>query len=265
MNVIHIPSTADEAVTQLGSLGRLINAKKWERAAIVAALVGPAPGRGRRGKEEISSFPFTTTTLENQGIVGLKSNKTIEHYRDVWCRQRPVPALGEEVDLSDLPEWPGIPEEELAQHTGMTPERRKSLLEAGQAAGMPTGAKVVDVAANPKAMAAAIIADDEVARAAVNALDERHARNPRLGKPPETADGKAARAMLQARNAASLAITDRVLRAVVLLEEVQRDWDTNIDDLAPREREEVRTALVTGEALMATLRMYMEMSPEEAH
>src|SRR5262245_5499043 len=144
MNVIHIPATAEAAVTELGSLGRLINAKKWERAALVAALVGPAPGAGPgRGKTgNFRPFAYTVKTLCELGFVGMKTDKTVAHYRDVWCRQRPVPALGESIDLAGLPEWPGIPEEELAQRSGMTPERKEALLEAGREAGMPTGAKV---------------------------------------------------------------------------------------------------------------------------
>src|SRR5262245_2691485 len=174
MNVIHIPATAEAAVTELGSLGRLINAKKWERAALVAALVGPPTGSGgdhggnQHGNWQTgnSRFAYTVKTLCELGIVGMKTDKTVAHHRDVWCRQRPVPALGESIDLAGLPEWPGIPEEELAQRSGMTPERKEALLEAGREAGMPTGAKVVDVAANPKALEAAIMADAETARIA---------------------------------------------------------------------------------------------------
>lgn len=173
MTIINIPTTAEGAVAQLGTVGRLINAKKWERAAIVAALVGPAPGHGPgRGNPSISkAFPFSIEGLRDQGLTGLRSNSTISHYRDVWCRQRPVPALGEAVDLSNLPEWPGIPEEDLTRHTSMTPERRTTLLEAGREAGMPTGAKVVDIAANPKAMQTAIESDPATFQAAREAVD----------------------------------------------------------------------------------------------
>jgi len=173
MTVIQIPATADGAIAQLGSLGRLINARKWERAAIVASLIGPAPGAGPgRGNTGISpSFPHTATTLAALGMVGLRDPKQIRYYRDVWLRHRAVPAFGESVDLANLPEWPGIPEEELAQHTGMTAERKSTLLEAGKAIGLPTGAKVVDIAANPKAMRVAIENDPATFQAAREAVD----------------------------------------------------------------------------------------------
>src|SRR5262245_45694893 len=104
MNVIHIPATAEAAITELGSLGRLINAKKWERAALVAALVGPAPGAGARTDlGHMSEVAYTPVALAELNITGLTNEKRVRYYRDVWCNQRPVPTLGESVDLAGLP------------------------------------------------------------------------------------------------------------------------------------------------------------------
>lgn len=257
MSVIHIPATADAAVTELGSLGRLINARKWERAAIVAALVGPAPGQGARtdltsGKSP--RFPFTAETLAALGMIGLRDPKQIRHYRDVWCRHRSVPTLGERVDLSDLPEWPGIPEEELAAHTGMTPERKENLLAAGREAGMPTGAKVVDVAANPKAMAAAIKADPEVAKAAYEALEERHLRD--HPRPELSAQARADIAAIERTMDAAASIHMKVMQAAAVLHECQTDWDQHYAALSERERREVDAALNEITAIVGTLQMY---------
>ena len=116
MATFKVPDSAEEAVEQLGSLGRrvdainrLLSARKWERAAIIACLVGPERGKGRPPSKSltIETFPFSTVTLSNLGIHGLRSSNTVAHYRNVWCRERPVPDFGDEVDLDGLPEWTG--------------------------------------------------------------------------------------------------------------------------------------------------------------
>lgn len=108
MTTITIPADRGGAIAALQDLGSLVTATNWHRAALVASLVGPAPGMGRRGKEENSSYPFTTTALEALGIVGLRTNKTIERYRDAWfdVAKQDAPTLGQTVSLDGLPEWP---------------------------------------------------------------------------------------------------------------------------------------------------------------
>lgn len=256
-NVVHIPATAEAAVEELGSLGRLINARKWERAAIVASLVGPAPGSGRQDrKNPISGFSFTLRGLADQGITGLRKPDTIAHYRDVWCRQRPAPAFGESVDLTDLPEWPGIPEEELAQHTGMTPERKQALQDAGKAAGMPTGAKVVDVAANPKALRAAILADQGTADAALKALNERGTRTP-------SPEHKAFEAQMKARNDVSEYVVEPVLRAAVMVQQAVEVYDKYERDMTEADREQMAGALLEIEVAVGALRMHLTLEDQE--
>lgn len=168
MTDLTIPRTVDRCVDALAEAGALITAKEWHRAAIVAALVGPAPGHGGRPTMD-QKQSITRDGLAAKGIVGLSSPATVERYRDAWCAVRPVPALGEVVDLDGLPDWP--PNTTVGRGN-MTPERRETLMAAGRDAGMRAGSKVVDIAANPRALAAAIKADPATARVAVEALGE---------------------------------------------------------------------------------------------
>lgn len=106
MHHINIPSSTEECVNELSSVGALITAKEWTRAAIVTALVGPAPGRtGRPKSSEVRTY-MTVIELAAKGIVGLSSTNTVERYRDIWCAYRPVPQFGEAVDLTGLPKFP---------------------------------------------------------------------------------------------------------------------------------------------------------------
>jgi hypothetical protein len=94
-------------VDALAEAGALITAKEWGRAAIVAALVGPAPGAGSRSDLASSGKVMTTLELAGKGIVGLSSHTTVERYRDAWFDAgREAPSLGDRVDLDGLPDWP---------------------------------------------------------------------------------------------------------------------------------------------------------------
>jgi hypothetical protein len=73
--------------------------------------------------------------------------------------------------LIDLPEWP--PNHTVGSYDKtMTEERKKTLMDAGTAVGMKSGSKVVDVAANPKAVTAAIKADPATLKVAEKAIKE---------------------------------------------------------------------------------------------
>jgi hypothetical protein len=129
-NTIKIPDSPEAALEQLGRVGRrmdtltkIMTARKWERAAIIAALVGPGvghgPGRGLQKAVQLQAFPYTVTALAALGIHGLRSNKTIANYRDAWFRDgREAPDLGDVVDLSNLPEWTGVWPERPLKPTG---------------------------------------------------------------------------------------------------------------------------------------------------
>jgi hypothetical protein len=74
---------ADELRAQLDGLGRLLTARKWERAAIVFAFtqVGE-PGRGRWHKPEPPRMHIREFAA--QGFSGLTTNKAVSRYRDAW-------------------------------------------------------------------------------------------------------------------------------------------------------------------------------------
>lgn len=135
MTTFKIPDSAEETVEQLGNVGRsmdrltrLMTARKWERAALVACLVGPGlghgPGRGLGKAVELQAFPYTIKDLAALGIHGLSSNKTIAGYRDAWCRDgRRPPDFGDEIDLDGLPEWTGaFPERPIKVTPAHQPE-----------------------------------------------------------------------------------------------------------------------------------------------
>lgn len=115
MTVIKIPDSAEEAVAQLGDVGQaidrlnlLMTARHWQRAALIALLVGPERGKGRPRKSlTIETFPYSTVSLSDLGIHGLRSSNTISRYRNIWCRERQIPDFGDEIDLDGLPEWTG--------------------------------------------------------------------------------------------------------------------------------------------------------------
>jgi len=259
MTTIHIPSTLNEAVENLGAIGQIVTAREWERAAILATYVQPGAGQGARTSASSSGGLVSATVFASHGIHGLRSKDTVLRYVENWLAERPRPTPGEDVILDGLPDWP--PDHTAPARNITGPERREALVAQAEADG--TGAsKVLDIASNPKAMAAAIKADPDVANAAMNALVERNQRDPRLAPPPQTPEGKALDAMMSGRNAASRSIHQKIHEAAVLLEESQRNWDINFADLAPREKAEVHAALVEIETIASTLRMNLAL--EEA-
>lgn len=82
MTTFKVPN-ADELRAQLTGLGRLLTARKWERAAIVFAFteVGEV-GRGRWHKPEPPRMYIREFAA--QGFSGLTTNKSVSRYRDAW-------------------------------------------------------------------------------------------------------------------------------------------------------------------------------------
>lgn len=107
MATITIPDTTAETMRELEGVSALLHAKTWERAALIATLVGPPTGSGRRKKSSMLNFSYTPDTLAALHLQGLRSKATVIYYRDQWCKHRPVPHLGDTVDLDGLPEWEG--------------------------------------------------------------------------------------------------------------------------------------------------------------
>ena len=170
MTTIHIPASIEEASDALTGIESLLTRKGWERAAIVAAFVRKAQGQrtslGSQGSLTVEGFA-------RLGIVGLRDPNTVRAHVQNWldAHDGVYPEPGAEVTIPTDP-WPPTGSESVGEQSKMTPERRERLLGAGTEAGMKSGAKVVDIAANPKSLALAIKADPETARAAAAALEE---------------------------------------------------------------------------------------------
>jgi hypothetical protein len=85
---ITIPSDLENAKKALGQLGELITARKWERAAIVAAFVRLAPSRGQQHPEVASrgnrTFPISPVEFASYGIVGLLTDRSVTKYVQAW-------------------------------------------------------------------------------------------------------------------------------------------------------------------------------------
>lgn len=257
-NTFTLPTTAEEAVTELGSLGLLMNATGWKKAAIVAALVGPATGPGRKGRDSYL-FPLTIEALLERRITGLRDRQTVMRYRDAWFGERDLPTLGDKIDLDGLPDWP--PNLTVGERApGMTPERRDTLMKAGKDAGMPSGSKVVDVAANPKAMAAAIKADPQVEAAAREALGQADdARHDRLRPGHGTPEGKAAQARMRNANDVADKITIPLGDACVVIQQIGREWDDNFHLLSENDKRVIARTINDIIVAAEAIRLHMEV------
>ena len=108
MNTIHIPKTMQEMENHLNGVERLLTAKKWERAAIVAAFV-------RLGEHGVSPAKATTSLSTHEfaalGIAGLKSKDTVRNYVQRWLDTHDgiYPDTGADVLLPDDSEWESLP------------------------------------------------------------------------------------------------------------------------------------------------------------
>jgi len=246
---VKIPRSVEEAETQLGILGALIHSREWERAAIVAAFVEV----GSQGVGKVSS-DLSPAEFAAKGIAGLRSKNTVQRYAEAWLSERPRPKPGEEIDLTGLPDWP--PNLTVGAPGGMTPERRDALMAAGVEAGMAKGSKVVDIAANPRSLAAAIMADPSTAAVALRALQDRAAAAPSA---PESADHKAAMARLGEMKDGSDRFVKPILDAVIALEGAQRDWDEFWPGLTAHGKDAVVRALHEAQVITLTLTGLIEM------
>lgn len=84
MTTITTPASLEEAKRQLGGLGELITAKKWERAAIVATFVRLAEREGRPSSGTATSGSLTPAEFAAFGINGLRSRMSVTKYVQAW-------------------------------------------------------------------------------------------------------------------------------------------------------------------------------------
>jgi hypothetical protein len=139
MTTIRIPDDDSAVLAQLEGVSKLLHAQQWERAALITALVGPPTGRtGRPSKKSLHvvTYRYSVATLAALNFPGLRSQDTVRHYRDQWCKNRPVPDLGDEIDLDDppLPEWEGtntarVREQQARKATSVTSSDLRDELE----------------------------------------------------------------------------------------------------------------------------------------
>lgn len=144
---VNIPRTIDSAVRSLTDLNGLLTTKEYERAAIVSAF--------------ISSGQYTIAAFAKLGIAGLTNKDTVAHYLDAWKQAvtdgvaTPV-APGQKVKLPPTEyEFPANPT--VARNVS-DPERRDRLTRQANLDGVGAS-KVLDVASNPRAVAAALKSD----------------------------------------------------------------------------------------------------------
>lgn len=197
---VTIPATIAEAQNGLNALGRIITARQWERAAIVAAYVQPDYGHGGRSETRTSASLESAVAFAARGIVGLRSDHTVARYVNAWLAERPRPQPGDVVNLDGLDEWPpeSSTEDAVKRNSKATgkaladPDFARKVIETMGDDGRST---VVDAAAayDPKLIAAAIEGSEDVADAVVadpnahleviKASSRRHADGSSLPEP----------------------------------------------------------------------------------
>lgn len=167
-----IPDTID-------GVAGLLNARGWERAALVYAYTKPGAGQGTRTDrtspeklgEVPTTFPCSMAEFARLEIVGLSDEATVKIYRDRWAeamRKRKARAVkpGDTIEVPDL-KW------EPTTVTYNTPHPLDTEYEAEAYDAGITKDAVRRVAANKAAVKAAIKADPTVAETAREALNER--------------------------------------------------------------------------------------------
>jgi hypothetical protein len=121
--VVDIPTTIRQVTTALNGLGRLLNAKQWERAAIVYAFTHD--GRGEKPGKPGSTFTFKE--FAKLGINGLRDPDVVSEYRRIWANaiedgHAPECVPGDSVELPVI-DWPGRQDDKgKKRYTETTPD-----------------------------------------------------------------------------------------------------------------------------------------------
>lgn len=115
---ITIPASIEEATSNLNGLGSLLQAKEWQRAAIVYAFTergAPGPKGDRPDTGAISIREFARL-----GIVGLSKQDTVAEYRKAWesamADGAPDVKPGDTISIPNLPWPPGIIDHRRGRH-----------------------------------------------------------------------------------------------------------------------------------------------------
>jgi hypothetical protein len=171
-----IPASIEEATESLGGIGRLLHAKEWERAAIVASFVEVGEhgvGVRQAGKATSSLSPAEFAAI---GITGLKSKDTVRRYVERWTEHRPAPRPGEVIDLDGLPEWPGGSTYEAgpAGAVKRIVDQPGTVAEALKDEGFREKVLAKADEETRKSVAKEVVADANVARAAASEMEDKH-------------------------------------------------------------------------------------------
>lgn len=170
MTEIRIPTSIEDAGARLASIDRIATAVRWERAAIVWAFAVPSDLQSRNG------LKINARSFAEIGIAGLRSTTTVMRYWQEWQDAidegiaQPV-SPGDDVALPDDDKWKGETSKPgLDTGRRLSPERREAITQRAEADGAKGATMALHVAANPAAMASAIIADPETRRIAADAV-----------------------------------------------------------------------------------------------
>ncbi|WP_183154866.1 hypothetical protein [Streptomyces shenzhenensis] len=156
------------------AFGAHVRTGGWAFGLLVARSVRPG-GQGADESPKVSAKEFAD-------LAGCSAERVMRYYK-AWDRAADdglVPhfealAPGQEVDLPDADAWQSY----YVSRSGAASERGVAITEAAEAEGIrPT--KALEVAENPTALRAAILADPSTARAARTALLDRLREDPDL-------------------------------------------------------------------------------------
>jgi hypothetical protein len=121
-----IPASLDDATRQLEGLGRLLQARSWERAAIVFAWTEPGVPHLASAERTADGQRLTITEFAALDIIGLRTRESVARYRRAWelavdDGQAIAVGPGDEVTLPAR-EWPPFRDEPAAhQVVGQDP------------------------------------------------------------------------------------------------------------------------------------------------
>ena len=185
------------------------------------------------------------------------SPRTVANYLDKWDR---MVAAGWDVDRQNLTpddvDTLQLSDKFVAEFDAL------AVRDGGTTENGLTG-KAADIAKNTQAMKAAIIADPKVAAAALDAVTESDHRGvpgvSGINRPPRSPEGKAFSASVAATNSASRKIAGPILQAAVALQQVQRDWDGEIGNLAPADQRGLFDALNEVVVIAESLKMALDL------
>lgn len=107
MSTVKIPSSLEGVKNRLGALGGLIFAQKWERAALVAAVVRLDLGNGGRNEASSSGHFLSANAFAELGIIGLRGTSSVTKYVQAWLDangdEYPEPGQRVELPAGDFP------------------------------------------------------------------------------------------------------------------------------------------------------------------